>query len=75
MPQMVLGAGGNRSRKPDTGAKKLSFGELGVRSVLLFHYVRLSQVVARSWKVLVTQAPVGTPFCFNMCILFLVLSM
>lgn len=61
---LVLGTGGNRSRKPCTGAKKLSFGELGVWSVLLFNFVHLSHVVASSWKVLVRQALVRAPFCF-----------
>lgn len=71
---LVLGAGGNRSGEPYTGVKKLSFGELGVWSILLFHFVYLSHVVAGSWKVLVRQALVGAPFCFNMCLLFLEIS-
>lgn len=62
---LVLGAGGNRSREPYDGAKKLSFGELGLWSVLLFHFVHLSHIVTGSRKVLVRQALVGAPFCFN----------
>lgn len=71
---LVLGAGGYKSRKPCTGEKQLSLGELGVWSVLLFNFGHLSYVVAGSWKILVRQALFGAPFCFNVCFLFLVVS-